>query len=132
MAPDGKSFITSVGTQDHTVWLHDKDGEHQISSDGDASSPMLSSDGRSLYYLMTTDQTRVPELWVTDLASGKADKVVPGYGFQRSSLEDRATRYRGMARQVAFTMIDEERADRVCGLRRPIVARLRDIWRPRV
>ena len=26
MAPDGKSLITSVGSQDNTVWLHDQDG----------------------------------------------------------------------------------------------------------
>ena len=37
MAPDGKSLITSVGSQDRTVWLHDKDGEHQITNEGDAS-----------------------------------------------------------------------------------------------
>src|ERR1017187_3255909 len=33
MAPDGKSLITSVGEHDLTVWLHDKDGDHQISSE---------------------------------------------------------------------------------------------------
>ena len=108
MAPDGKSFITSVGTQDHTVWLHDKDGEHQISSVGDASSPTLSPDGLSLYYLMTSDQTGVPELWVTDLGSGKADKAVPGYGFQRSSLDRQSYSISHDGKQVAFTMIDKE------------------------
>jgi eukaryotic-like serine/threonine-protein kinase len=35
MAPDGKSLITSVGTHDHTAWLHDEDGDHQVSSEGD-------------------------------------------------------------------------------------------------
>ncbi len=34
MAPDGKSLITSVGSQDRSVWLHDKDGDHPISSEG--------------------------------------------------------------------------------------------------
>jgi len=41
MAPDGKSLITSVGSEDHTVWMHDKDGDHQISSEGSASSPQF-------------------------------------------------------------------------------------------
>ena len=54
MAPDGKSLITSVGSQDHTVWLHDKDGDHQISSEGNTSSPSFSSDGRNLYFLKAT------------------------------------------------------------------------------
>src|SRR6202020_1711536 len=42
IASDGRSIITSVGSQDHTVWMHDKDGDHQISSEGDASSPTFS------------------------------------------------------------------------------------------
>ena len=36
MAPDGKSFITSVGTHDSMVWIHDQSGEHPISSQGEA------------------------------------------------------------------------------------------------
>jgi Tol biopolymer transport system component len=46
MAPDGKSIVTSVGSQDTTVWMPDKDGDHQISSEGNASSPSFSSDGK--------------------------------------------------------------------------------------
>ena len=84
MAPDGKSFITSVGAQEHTVWLHDKDGEHQISSEGDAFAPTLSWDGRSLYFLMSNGQTQGVELWVKDLDSGKVDRVVPGYNLVRA------------------------------------------------
>src|SRR5208282_5409812 len=33
MAPDGKSFITSVGTHDSMVWIHDQRGEQSISSE---------------------------------------------------------------------------------------------------
>jgi hypothetical protein len=61
------------------VWLHDKDGEHQISSEGDALAPTLSWDGRRLYFQMANGQTHGVELWVKDLDSGKVDKVVPGY-----------------------------------------------------
>ena len=72
MAPDGKSVITSVGSEDLTVWLHDKDGDHQISSEGNTSLPGFSADGRSLYFLKAnTDQTRSDELWVKELDSGK-------------------------------------------------------------
>ena len=74
MAPDGKSLITSVGSQDRTVWLHDKDGDHQISSEGNASSPSFSSDGRSLYFLMSNGQTHGEELWIKDLAGGKVEQ----------------------------------------------------------
>ena len=71
MAPDGKSLITSVGSQDLTVWLHDKDGDHQISSEGNTSSPAFSSDGRNLYFLKANGQTRGEELWIKELDSGK-------------------------------------------------------------
>ena len=78
IAPDGKSLITSVGSQDHTVWLHDKDGDHQISFEGDASfagvffgrTQSLFPDGQ------WTDARR--GAWVKDLAA-EMDKVLPGY-----------------------------------------------------
>ena len=36
MAADGKSLITAVGTYDNTVWVHGKEGDHEISSEGSA------------------------------------------------------------------------------------------------
>ena len=51
MASDGKSFVTSVGTEDATVWIHDKTGDRQLSSEGSASQTTLSSDGTQLYFL---------------------------------------------------------------------------------
>jgi eukaryotic-like serine/threonine-protein kinase len=79
MAPDGKSLITSVGSQDLTVWLHDKDGDHQISSEGNTSSPAFSADGRNLYFLKANGQTRGNELWSKELNSGKEERVLPDY-----------------------------------------------------
>ena len=79
MAPDGKSLITSVGSQDLTVWLHDKDGDHQISSEGNTSSPAFSADGRNLYFLKANGQTRANELWSKELNSGKEERVLPDY-----------------------------------------------------
>ena len=51
MAADGKSFITSVGNGDKTVWIHDKNGERQMSSEGSAFHTTFSNDGAYLYYL---------------------------------------------------------------------------------
>ncbi|HEX5233930.1 MAG TPA: protein kinase [Silvibacterium sp.] len=82
MAPDGRSVITSVGSEDDSVWLHNKDGDQQISSEGNTSSPAFSADGRRLYFLMTNGPTRDEELWVRDLASGKMDKLLPGVSMQ--------------------------------------------------
>ena len=82
MAADGKSLITSVGSQDSTVWLHDKDGDHQISSEGNAGAPLFSSDGNSLYFLMANGQTPGKELWVRKLTTGKTEKLLPGYSME--------------------------------------------------
>jgi Tol biopolymer transport system component len=99
MAPDGKSFITSVGSQDTTVWLHDKDGDHQISSEGNARAPSFSSDGNSLYFLMINGQSHLSELWMKDLKSGKMDRVLPGYSMHTYSVSRDG-------KQLAFTAND--------------------------
>ena len=100
MAPDGRSFITSVGSQDSTVWLHDKQGEHQVSSEGNAQQPAFSGDGHSLYFLMANGQTRGAELWSKDLTSGEVDRVLPGY-----SMRDYSVSRDG--KEVAFSVNDQ-------------------------
>jgi eukaryotic-like serine/threonine-protein kinase len=101
MASDGKSLITSVGSQDRTVWLHDKDGEHQISSEGDASSPVFSADGQKLYFLMANGQTHGKELWIKDLPSGQVDRALPGYSVQDSYAVSKD------GKEIAFVMNDQ-------------------------
>jgi eukaryotic-like serine/threonine-protein kinase len=86
MAPDGKSFVTAVGSQDSTVWIHDKSGDQQVSSEGYAGFPSISADGNRLYFLIGNGQSNLAELWVKDLSSGKMDKVLPGYSMTRYSV----------------------------------------------
>ena len=57
-APDGRSFVTSVGTQQSTLWLHDRQGERQITSEGYATLPQLSADEKKLYYLLRSRANR--------------------------------------------------------------------------
>ena len=82
IAQDGKSLLTSVGIMDNTVWIHDLSGDHQLSSERNTGASTFSSDGKKLYYLMQIGQTPDWELWVTELASGKRDRILPGYGIQ--------------------------------------------------
>ena len=100
MAPDGKSLITSVGSTDSTVWLHDKGGDHQISSEGNTVRPSFSSDGNSLYFLMANGQTHDNELWIEDLPSGKVERLISGY-----TMESYSVSRDGKA--VVFTMKDQ-------------------------
>ncbi len=84
MARDGRSFLTSVGTQFWTIWIHDAKGEHQMSSEGDAFSTTFSRDGTKLFYLKRAGQNDVAELWSTELTSGRSDRVIPGYGINET------------------------------------------------
>jgi serine/threonine protein kinase len=110
MAPDGKSLITSVGSQDHTVWLHDKNGDHQISSEGTTSLPRFSSDGHSLYFLKTNGQTSGDALWVKDLNSGREDRILTEYPLQEYSAGREVKQAYSVSRdgkEVAFSMKDQ-------------------------
>lgn len=82
MMPDGKSFITTAGTQESAIWLHDdKTGEKQITSEGYSFLPTLSRDGKKVYYLRRVSGSHSyfsGELWVSDVASGAAERLFGG------------------------------------------------------
>jgi hypothetical protein len=100
MAPDGKSLITAVGSEDNTVWLHDNDGDHQISSEGSATAPSFSLDGDRLYYLMADGHNPDYELWVKDLRDGKIERLLPGYSMGDYSISKDG-------KEVVFVMNDQ-------------------------
>jgi serine/threonine protein kinase len=86
VSPDGRSLITAVGAEQSTVWLHDRSGERQISSEGFAFSPMLSPDGKDVYYVLRSGISHAfwsGELWVADLAKGHAERILPGFSVAR-------------------------------------------------
>ena len=81
-APDGRSLITSVGLRQRAVWVHDATGEErQISLEGYAYFPLLSADGTRVCYRITHGAgsgSTPSELWVTDIRSGRSDRLFPG------------------------------------------------------
>jgi Tol biopolymer transport system component len=79
MAGDGKSMLTSVGTTDAALWIHDEKGERQISEEGTTFAGTFSEDGKKLYYLKKSGGESKIELWSTDLETGRSERVVPGY-----------------------------------------------------
>jgi DNA-binding winged helix-turn-helix (wHTH) protein/Tol biopolymer transport system component len=77
-APDGRSFVTSIGTRQSTLWVHDQRGDRQITSEGYASLPRFSPDGTTLYYLQRSRSNRryvSGELWTADVNSGKRERL---------------------------------------------------------
>lgn len=72
--------------------------------------PTFSSDGNSLYFLMTNGQTADYELWVKDLRDGKVEKVLPGYAMANGSVVQFAGQPYSISKdgkQVAFAMKDQ-------------------------
>ena len=81
-APDGRSFVTSVGERQSTLWVYTSGGDRQVTSQGFAYLPSLSADGSRLYYLQRS-RTRLRsvsgELWTTNLQTGNRERLLPDY-----------------------------------------------------
>jgi serine/threonine protein kinase len=106
MASDGKSFITSVGTKDTMVWIHNKTGDHQLASEGSTFQTTFSGDGTQLYFLKRSGGTDAAELWRTNLTNGQNEQVLPGYEIEvNSESKDYALSPNGM--RVAFVRRNE-------------------------
>jgi Tol biopolymer transport system component len=81
-APDGRSFVTSIGTRQSTVWIHDSRGDRQITSEGFAFFPTVSPDGKKVYYLVRAGGARnflTGGLWAVDLDSGQRQRLLPDF-----------------------------------------------------
>ena len=81
-APDGKSFVTSVGESQSALWIHDSKGERQITFEGYAYLPSFSADTKRLYYLQRSNASRhfvSGELWTMDLQTGRKQRLLPDF-----------------------------------------------------
>ena len=79
IAPDGKSFITAVGSKQSSVWVHDSSGKRQISLEGFSYDPKFTPDGKRLCYRIlkgAVPNTGASELRVVDLDSGRDEPLV--------------------------------------------------------
>jgi eukaryotic-like serine/threonine-protein kinase len=81
-AADGRSFVTSIGEKQSTIWLHNSFGDRQITSQGYAFLPSFSSDGKRLYYLQRSRANRrfvSGELWVVNLETRARERLLPDF-----------------------------------------------------
>jgi len=103
-APDGRSFVTSVGTSQSTLWLRDSRGERQMTSEGYSYMPSLSADGKKLYYLVRSNGLRSfnqGALWVTDVETGRRQRLLPDFELTHYSIS-------GDGQRVVFVAVDEQ------------------------
>ena len=108
MANDGKSFITSVGYVDATTWIHNKNSDRQVTSEGNSSESTFTRDGSTLYYLRSTGREEVAELWRTDLAKGQSERVLPGYEIEVNT-EGKDYSLSPDGKRIAFVRKDAKR-----------------------
>ncbi len=94
-APDGRSFVSSVGESQSTLWLHDSSGTRQITSEGFAYLPSFSADGKRLFYLLRSRANRrfvSGELWVEELATGRQQRLLPDFLMEHYNVSSDGTR----------------------------------------
>jgi Tol biopolymer transport system component/tRNA A-37 threonylcarbamoyl transferase component Bud32 len=86
MGGDGRSLYTSAGTFQQTLHVHTVTGDRQVSGEGSARTPVLTADGAKVYYVVTGARQGWQsggalgggELWVADVATGRAERALPG------------------------------------------------------
>jgi serine/threonine protein kinase len=103
VAPDGRSFVTSIGSSQSTVWVHDARGDRQITSEGYGFLPSISPDGKALYYLVRSGGIRnwiSGGLWLADLDTGARQRLLPDFLMQHYSISRDG-------RRVVFGAVDE-------------------------
>ena len=87
--PDGKSLITAAGSQEASIWMHDANGDRQVTFEGFAFVPTLSPDGKRIYYLRRSAGSRSflsGELYVADVTTGRSQRLLPGFILSHYSL----------------------------------------------
>jgi eukaryotic-like serine/threonine-protein kinase len=106
VAPDGQSLVTSIGSRHSSLWLRSADGDTLLSSEGYASTPTYSPDGKRLYYLLRRVASGVIELRVMDLASQKSDRLLPDFSVIDYAVSRDET-------EVAVTAIGSDRSTEI-------------------
>jgi Tol biopolymer transport system component len=82
LAPNGRSLVTSIGAFQDKIWVHDSRGEHQVTFEGYSFQPSITADGQRLYYIARTAGSLLTPyggLWVTNLESGKRERLFPDF-----------------------------------------------------
>jgi len=103
-APDGRSFVTSIGTSQSTLWVHDSRRDRQITSEGHVFMPSTSADGKKLYYLVRSYGLRSWNqggLWVAHLATGQRERLLAEFQMIHYSISADGQR-------VVFVSVDEQ------------------------
>jgi serine/threonine protein kinase len=81
--PSGGSLVTAAGTEGSTLWMHDQNGDRQISAEGFAAVPRFSPNRKKLFFLVLSYTLGEAgfingELYAADRGRGQLSPVLPG------------------------------------------------------
>jgi serine/threonine protein kinase/Tol biopolymer transport system component len=103
-APDGRSFVTSIGTSQSTVWVRDDRGERQMTSEGYGFLPSISPDAKAVYFLVRSFGIRSwtqGSLWSLDMSTGQRRRLLPDFQMLHYTISRDGER-------VVFVAVDEQ------------------------
>jgi Tol biopolymer transport system component/tRNA A-37 threonylcarbamoyl transferase component Bud32 len=100
---DGRTFLTSVGETQSTIWIHDARGDRQITSQGYAFLPSFAADGTRVFHLQRSKANRrfvSGELWSTNISTGTRERLLPDFLMEHYSVARDGQR-------VVFVTVDD-------------------------
>ncbi|MBZ5632105.1 MAG: protein kinase [Acidobacteriia bacterium] len=89
VAPDGRSLLSSIGTFQNKIWVHDSRGDRQVTSESYSLLPTFSADGTKLYYIARTGGGLLAAyggLWLLDVESGQRQRLLPEFQMWQYSI----------------------------------------------
>jgi DNA-binding winged helix-turn-helix (wHTH) protein/Tol biopolymer transport system component len=104
-AADGRSLLTSIGSEQDTLWFRDPQGERALTTEGGAFYPWLSADARRVYFMSANNSTGEVVLARIDVATGRREVLLRDFnvdGFDVDNDEQQVvfTKARGGVSQV--------------------------------
>jgi Tol biopolymer transport system component len=79
VAPDGRSLLTSIGTEQNALWLHTPQGERALTTEGSAYYPWLSADARRVYYMSGSNSAQGVVLARIEIATGRREVLLQDF-----------------------------------------------------
>ena len=114
--PGGKSLITSLGRPSSALWFHDSAGERLLSSEGFASAPVMTRDGKRVFFLLRRVDSPEFQLAVVDVLTGRTEMVLPDVSLSHFALstDEKSVAYvTSGGRQVALAALDKSSPPRI-------------------
>jgi DNA-binding winged helix-turn-helix (wHTH) protein/Tol biopolymer transport system component len=87
VAADGRSLLTSIGTEQDTLWLRNPQGERALTTEDSAYFPWLSADARRVYFMSANNSAKEVVLARMDVATGRRQMLLEDFNVNSFDLD---------------------------------------------